>query len=171
MYDAKTRKRFFDKVCQPANKKACWFWTGATRGGYGWIYAVRTDGKLERNAHRISWEIHNRKFFPSSLVARHSCDNPPCVNPEHITPGTGSENAMDAVSRNRWTGKSGQRQTTCKRGHLASENTYEHGGRRWCKTCRNIRLKESARRRRAANPNRHREIARAYRARKKANEK
>jgi len=54
-------------------------------------------------AHRISYSI-TRGAIPPGMVLRHSCDNPQCVNPDHLTPGTHKENMRDIVDRGRhWT--------------------------------------------------------------------
>ncbi|AXF39858.1 DNA binding protein [Bacillus phage vB_BthS_BMBphi] len=40
-------------------------------------------------------------YFDDSLLVRHKCDNPKCINPEHLELGTHQDNSNDAVSRNR----------------------------------------------------------------------
>jgi hypothetical protein len=128
-------RRFFAKVEQPANSKACWRWLGGHADGYG---ALFVNGKRMK-ATRFSWEIHNRQPFPPGLYALHSCDNPWCVNPEHIRPGTAKENTADAVARGRlvkvmdnpkWR-HGNPHKTHCLRGH---ELVFD--GRYWrCKEC------------------------------------
>lgn len=74
----------------------CWTWTGCTdKGGYG---LIRQKGK-NLKAHRISMEIHTG--HGSDLCVLHSCDNPPCVNPNHLYFGTNLENARDRENRGR----------------------------------------------------------------------
>jgi len=46
---------------------------------------------------RIFWEAHHGEPVPEGMVLRHTCNNPACVNPEHIVPGTHSENMQDSV--------------------------------------------------------------------------
>ena len=74
----------------------CLVWTGhCQRFGYG----VVTTGRKEQGlAHRVVAEHH---FGPSELHVLHSCDNPPCVNIEHLRYGTQSENMRDMVERGR----------------------------------------------------------------------
>jgi hypothetical protein len=58
------------------------------------------NGK-HRPATQIAWEIDNGKPFPAGMMACHTCDNPGCVNPFHIWPGTMSENIRAAVVKGR----------------------------------------------------------------------
>jgi hypothetical protein len=82
----------------------CWEWGGTKNaGGYGVMYINGTC----HQAHRISWRIHGGDI-PDGHVVRHKCDNPGCVNPEHLETGTHAENSMDMVRRGRSTrGRSG----------------------------------------------------------------
>lgn len=83
-------QRFWNKVVKSSN---CWKWTGAKfRGGYG-----NYRGNC---AHRFSYELKNGKI-PKGLVACHTCDNPICVNPEHIFIGTHAQNVLDKVRKGR----------------------------------------------------------------------
>lgn len=80
----------------------CWIWTGAVKSAppdnYGRITTKR-DGKARTLlAHRVSYEAFVGPI-PDGLMLLHSCDNPPCVNPEHLRPGTNLENLQEAVQR------------------------------------------------------------------------
>ncbi len=75
----------------------CLVWTRATDpAGYG---ILRRKGKLFR-AHRVAWAEQNGPI-PDGLILRHTCDNPPCVNVEHLLLGTRVDNGHDARERNR----------------------------------------------------------------------
>ncbi|MEU9067340.1 HNH endonuclease [Streptomyces sp. NPDC048306] len=52
-------------------------------------------------AHRWSLERKLGRKLSADEMARHTCDNPPCVNPDHLIPGSRSDNMMDMLQRNR----------------------------------------------------------------------
>lgn len=80
------------------SEDGCWEWAAAMKGGgYG---AFFLDGKL-RGAHRASLMLFRGMDIDTTLDAMHSCDNPGCVNPEHISYGTRSDNMQDASAKGR----------------------------------------------------------------------
>jgi len=74
----------------------CWLWTASTRNGYGAICVNRK----QKDAHRVSWEMHKGAIPPSMFVC-HKCDEPRCVNPDHLFLGTIQDNHADMVSKGR----------------------------------------------------------------------
>lgn len=66
------------------------------KDGYSGLYH---NGRHQR-AHRL---VYQECFgeLPDDLVVRHKCDNPCCINPEHLESGTHTENMRDAVNRRR----------------------------------------------------------------------
>lgn len=131
-------QRFWAKV-QKLSDDQCWPWLGSNRRGYGQIWS---DGS-NRPAPQVSWEIANGAPFPTGKMACHTCDNPPCVNPAHIWPGTMSDNILDCVAKGRHVAMSpvNMRQSHCKRGHaFTPDNIYTTpGGSRSCRACRAAR--------------------------------
>jgi DNA-binding XRE family transcriptional regulator len=97
-YDLKTLHRLWSKVIIPKDyENDCWIWTGMPdRNGYGFI---GVKGKNHR-VHRFIYECYNGSI-PDGLLICHSCDNPPCVSPYHLLPGTHQDNIDDAIERNR----------------------------------------------------------------------
>lgn len=89
---AKTiKERFYEKVGLD------WQWRSRkNKAGYG---DIQVNGKHVR-AHRLSYEIHNGKI-PAGMYVLHSCDDPGCVNPEHLHLGTPADNMREMVERNR----------------------------------------------------------------------
>lgn len=74
----------------------CLEWTGGKAGpGYGYIHI---GNGIQRYVHRISYQLAYGDI-PDGLVIRHKCDNPLCVNPEHLETGTHKENMRDSVER------------------------------------------------------------------------
>jgi hypothetical protein len=89
-------ERFAEKYRVDADT-GCWVWTASfTRGGYGQF----GFGGITRRAHRVSWVLH-RGPIPDGLWVLHKCDNPPCVNPDHLFLGTCSDNSRDCVAKGR----------------------------------------------------------------------
>lgn len=90
-------ERFFRKIVVTDD---CWKWVGPVRpNGYGHIQ-VGGKGSPTISAHRLSYQIHKGEI-PEGLVVMHSCDNPSCVNPDHLSVGTYKENTADMIAKGR----------------------------------------------------------------------
>ena len=121
-------ERLLDKI-EINNTTGCWeFQGGRNNLGYGMI----RDDKKMRTAHRVSYEEHSQTKIPSHLVVMHSCDNPCCVNPKHLSLGTRSDNTRDMINKGRGKsfggmGMKGKKMPTTKCPHCSrniSNNTY-----------------------------------------------
>lgn len=84
--------RFWNKVDKSGE---CWIWKGALdKYGYG-DFRIK---KRRVGAHRFSFFIANPDV-PRSAHVLHSCDNPACVNPGHLSGGTHQQNMDDMKSK------------------------------------------------------------------------
>jgi hypothetical protein len=78
-------------------ENGCWEWVGGrASGGYG---GFCVNGKTQK-AHRVSYEAYKGKI-PKGMVVRHTCDNPACINPDHLIIGTQKDNVADREARGR----------------------------------------------------------------------
>ena len=127
----KADKSLFLSKCYINVDSRCIEWIGAkNEKGYGYISNIR--------AHRYAWELYVGKI-PKGLHVLHKCDNPSCVNVNHLWLGNHDENMKDKVAKKR---SPNTKKTRCKNGHfLKKENTMiivrKNGYKeRVCKACR-----------------------------------
>jgi len=95
------QRRFWAKV-KKGNPDECWTWMGGmSNNGYGTYGISHTENRSAQiRPHRISHYLATGVF--SELVdVCHRCDNPICVNPSHLFPGTQEDNILDMVKKNR----------------------------------------------------------------------
>lgn len=79
----------------------CWFWKNAPKGRYASYWVTFQDGSKKRYwAHRVALSIHAGPIAQGKFAC-HSCDQPSCVNPNHLFPGTQQENLADMHSKGR----------------------------------------------------------------------
>ncbi len=74
--------------------------SGLDKDGYGYVWHDRKKQK----ASRAVWSHVNGQPIPAGKLALHTCDNAPCVNPQHLYIGTQQDNMNDRVQRGRWKG-------------------------------------------------------------------
>lgn len=83
----------------------CLLWTGAKRYFKNHVYgAIRGDGgRCSRLlvASRVALEAKIGRALSEHEVAMHSCDNPLCVNPEHLSVGSYRDNTQDMIRKGR----------------------------------------------------------------------
>ena len=93
------------------------WWGSKDKDGYG---LFNFEGKLGR-AHRLAWDQTNGPI-PAGMCVLHKCDNPSCVNVDHLFLGTHKDNTRDMYEK----GRSGMIGNTWNRGHTRNRGE-KHG--------------------------------------------
>ena len=93
----------------------CWEWQGSKRNGYGrMIIGSRTDGTRKSvSTHRLSYELHYGEI-PQGMEICHKCDNPCCINPDHLFAGTRQDNIDDRERKGRNNPPKGEKHAKAK---------------------------------------------------------
>lgn len=90
--------RFMAKVDKT---KTCWLWTGSkVAKGYGKIRTTSNKYDAPECAHRVAYKLFIGDI-PYGYLVCHKCDNPSCVNPNHLFLGTYTDNVHDMISKGR----------------------------------------------------------------------
>jgi hypothetical protein len=132
----------FEQKFIPEPNSGCWLWIGAIDGiGYGRFRAYR---RLDM-AHRVAYRLYVGQIPAGMEIDHRRCDNPLCVNPEHLEPATHRHNVM----RGRGSCAANARKTHCIRGHELPP--FKPGMQRICRICRRSYIREYMRAKRAAN--------------------
>ncbi len=98
-------------------ENGCWEWTSTTHNGYGQFesggISMPALKSKKRGAHQVSYEAYHGAI-PKGLVVRHTCDNPLCINPDHLILGTQADNVSDREARGRRKDINGEQIGTAK---------------------------------------------------------
>lgn len=77
--------------------ETCWVWMGYKHpSGYGQFSIKHKSIR----AHRFSYIMKHGKI-PDDMIICHKCDNPSCVNPDHLFAGTHTDNIIDSIKKGR----------------------------------------------------------------------
>jgi len=132
----------FDQHYSVDTVTGCFLWNRATNSkGYGILTDTRTHRLVL--AHRLALERKLGREIAPGMMAIHSCDNPLCVNPDHIREGSGKDNCADARERGRAINVPAARnaaKTHCCRGHeyTPTNTRLDANGFRSCRTCQRM---------------------------------
>lgn len=97
--DGQSAESFWANADRSGGPDACWPWLDSSGDygttGWGWVVT---------GAHRVAYALA-KGSIQAGQVVRHACDNPPCVNPAHLSVGTIADNNRDMHKQGR--GRSG----------------------------------------------------------------
>lgn len=129
------KELFLEYVHHESGSDCWWFTKGTTRPKIPEDYRVFWLNRKQVQAHRFAYELWIGDI-PEGLYVLHSCDTPPCVNPDHLRAGSVQDNVDDKMERGRWKGNGWQDKTHCPQGHEYTEdNVYLYQNRRYCRAC------------------------------------
>lgn len=88
----------FHAYVDKAGDGGCWVWVGShDANGYGRLNV----NNVPILAHRLAWRLYRSEISPEQHVL-HRCDNPPCVNPDHLFLGDQAANNADMMAKDRF---------------------------------------------------------------------
>ncbi|MFC5930932.1 hypothetical protein D6T64_12125 [Cryobacterium melibiosiphilum] len=102
-------------ILRSVDEGECRVWIGGrANNGYGVTGGGLTGKRVRLYTHRAAFAAANGGYLPSGVVVRHTCDNRPCVKPDHLVSGTTADNNTDTLERwtspvawGSWTGQRG----------------------------------------------------------------
>jgi len=116
----KVKKTILEKFNEKydIDSTGCWIWNGSKNtDGYGQI----GFNYKQYLAHRLAYELF-KDIIPERLFVCHECDNPSCVNPEHLFLGTHQDNMDDMVAKGRSPKQRGEAGST----HVLTEEQAQY---------------------------------------------
>lgn len=85
----------------------CWEWQGVKdRDGYGQFGYENKIVLVHRLAYQFYYQCSEEEM--KGKIVMHICDNPSCVNPDHLKLGTQKDNVQDCVQKGRRANQKGQ---------------------------------------------------------------
>lgn len=95
-------KEWFETKFIPKSENECWEWNGSPNNcGYGFVYKVVNNKRLVTSASRLSFQLFHKVKLDKNELVCHTCDNPICINPNHLFKGSHSDNMKDMIAKGR----------------------------------------------------------------------
>jgi hypothetical protein len=93
---------FYQRIIKQEDSE-CWgFANAGDKNGYPQTTGSKHCKQLGlTRAHQVAWYVHNGRI-PEDKIVCHTCDNPWCVNPDHLFLGTWNDNVQDMVAKGRY---------------------------------------------------------------------
>lgn len=94
------KSKYIDRFWSYVDKKSpddCWPWIKASGNKYGFFW----DGEKTVTSHRFAYEVIHGEGSAASFDVCHTCDYPPCCNPNHLFKGTTLDNVRDMIIKGR----------------------------------------------------------------------
>lgn len=128
MYSLSTinKEVYKERLCSKIKvSNGCWNFTGYLNpDGYGMMRVKDSQNSFMVTTHRLSFYLHHSD--PNEMYVCHTCDNPSCVNPEHLFLGDQYDNMQDMVRKDRHS-KEGNSENEAY--YQSILNYYKNGGR------------------------------------------
>ncbi len=97
-FQSRKKIKFVRVPCIYPELGDCWENTSHYKDSYGYPY-IRRNGK-KSNISRYVWRLRFDPI-PRGMCICHKCDNPKCINPEHLFLGTHKDNSQDMARKGR----------------------------------------------------------------------
>lgn len=94
--------QWFNSKYQIGKQEECWKWNGSANNcGYGFVCKVINNKRLVTSASRLMFQLFHKVKLDKKELVCHTCDNPICINPNHLFKGSQTDNMKDMVLKGR----------------------------------------------------------------------
>ncbi len=133
-------EKFWDGVGRKTDAGCIEWKRGKSKRGYGKLTGVVGNQRKSVRSHRFAYELFVGPI-PDGLIVLHSCDNPSCINPLHLSIGTNDDNSKDMVAKGRQAYGSRQGRSSLTDSQVESIRKFHNSARSGKKKARDGTLK------------------------------